>query len=77
MGTIGGLYHNTIFLELTKVEDKPPSPFKFNLVLLDDATFVNLVKRDWIPCNTDSGLIERRKFPYYLLELKKKWWSGQ
>ena len=72
MGTIGGLDHNTIFLELTKVEDKPPSPFKFNLVWLEDATFVNLVKREWIPYNIDSWIIERRKFPYYILELKKK-----
>jgi hypothetical protein len=76
VGTIGGLDHNTIFLELTKVEDKPPSPFKFNLVWLEDATFVNLVKREWIPYNIYSRLIERRKFPYYLLKLKKKWWSG-
>ena len=51
------LDHNTIFLELTKVEDKPPSPFKFNLVLLEDANFVNLVKREWIPYNIDSRLI--------------------
>lgn len=39
-------------MELKKGQDKPPSPFKFNKVWLNDDSFVELVKSIWVPYNS-------------------------
>ena len=41
----GGLFdHLTILLEIVHEEFKMPSPFKFNLVLLQDEGYCNLIQ---------------------------------
>jgi hypothetical protein len=45
--------HLLIFLQIVGIGDKPPSPFKFNLLWLEDLDFINLLNANCICYNID------------------------
>ena len=52
--TGGLLDHTPITLSITKSEEKPPAPFKFNLNWLDCEEYWELLKKSWKPIEVQS-----------------------
>jgi hypothetical protein len=73
----GGSDYNPIFIQVEKVDEKPSSPFKFNLIWLVEEKFNELVRREWKAHGVGMGLLANRQFANILKDLKKKvtYWS--
>jgi hypothetical protein len=53
---VGFSDHCAIILQMDRQNDKPPSPFKFNPLWLEDVEYMNLVEKEWISFDPNSKL---------------------
>jgi hypothetical protein len=72
IGSGGISDHYPIFFEFRQGPKNPASPFKFNKTWLEDESFINLVKENWIPFHLDSHQSTTFHFVENLKRIKEK-----
>jgi hypothetical protein len=71
VGSGGISDHVPIFLDFEEMDQKPPSPFKFNHTCLQDESFISLVEKNWRKFGYDVGSSTIYQFSNNLMRLKK------